>query len=84
MSGVKKLIDQGIDDHPADDEDKVPMAWTVAVLDDCYGCGDLRIELTLEEVGQAGYGQVAHLSPDGVRRLRGALDRALGELGLSV
>lgn len=83
MLGVKKLIEQGLDGHPPGDEEKLPTAWTVAVLDDCEECGDLRIELILEEVGRAGYGQIAHLSPDAVRRLRGALDRALGEIGLS-
>lgn len=83
MSGVKKLIEQGLDGHPADDEDKVPTAWTVAVLDDCYGCGDLRVELTVEEVGRAGYGQTAHLTPDQAVRLKAALERALGEIGFS-
>lgn len=78
---VKKLIAQGLDDHPADDEDKVPIAWTVAVLDDCEGCGDLRIEVTLEEVGRAGYGEIAHLSPEGARRLRDSITRALAEIG---
>lgn len=80
---VKKLIHQALDGHPADDDDKVPTAWTVAVLDDCEGCGDLRIELTLEEVGRAGYGQAAHLSPTAARELRDALARALGEIGLT-
>ena len=60
---MKKLIEQGLDDHPAGDGDKVPSAWSLAVLDDCAGCDDLRIELTVEEVGRSGYGQVAHLSP---------------------
>lgn len=83
MFSVKKLIAQGLDSHPPDDEEKIPTAWTVAVLDDCDGCADLRVELILEEVGRAGYGQTAHLSPDAVRQLRVALDRALGEIGLS-
>lgn len=78
---MKKLISQGFDDHPGDDEDKVPTAWTVAVLDDCQGCGDLRVELTLEEVGRAGYGETAHLSPEGARQLRDSINRALGEIG---
>jgi len=78
---MKKLIEQGLDDHPGNDDDKAPSAWSVAVLDDCDDCGDLRIEITLEEVGRAGYGEVAHLSPDGARRLRHALSRALGEIG---
>ena len=37
------------------------LAWAVASLDDCYACGDLRIELTLEEAGRPGAGLVAHL-----------------------
>ena len=78
---MKKLIEQGLDDHPGDDEDKVTTAWTVAVLDDCQGCGDLRVEVTLEEVGRAGYGEIAHLSPDGARRLRDSIGRALREIG---
>lgn len=78
---MKKLIEYGGDDHPEGDEDKVPCAWSVAVLDDCDACGDLRVELTLEEMGRAGYGEVAHLSPAGARRLREALTRALVEMG---
>ena len=84
MSVVKKLIDQGLDAHPPDDDDKVPVAWTVVVLDDCDGCQDLRVEVTLEEVGRAGYGQSAHLSPDLTRQLRDALNRALGEIGAAI
>lgn len=84
MPVVKKLIDQGLDAHPPDDDDKVPVAWTVVVLDDCDGCQDLRVELTLEEVGRPGYGQSAHLSPDLVRQLRDALNRALGEIGAAI
>lgn len=49
--------------------------------DDCEGCGDLRVVLTLEEVGRAGQGVVAHLAPPTARRLRGALAAALAELG---
>lgn len=78
---MKKLIGQGLDDHPRDEEDKAPSAWSVAVLDDCAGCGDIRIELTMEEVGRAGYGEVAHLSPAGARQLRQALTKALSEIG---
>lgn len=79
--GVKKLIEYGQDDHPDDDEDKARAAWAVAIMDDCGGCSDLRVELTLEEVGRPGYGQIAHLSPDGARRLTAALSAALEELG---
>jgi len=49
--------------------------------DDCEGCGDLRVVLTLEEVGRPGQGVVAHLSPATARRLRAALAAALAELG---
>ena len=79
---VKRLIEYGRDDHPEDaDTDKAQIAWAVAILDDCDGCDDLRVELTLEEVGHAGYGQVAHLSPATARALGEALNRALKELG---
>jgi hypothetical protein len=79
---VKKLIAYGRDDHPEDDAtDKAQAAWSVAVLDDCDGCGDIRVELVVEEVGQAGYGQVAHLAPDTARQLQLALGNALKELG---
>ena len=78
---MKKLADYGADDHPADDPERAQAAWAVALLDDCEECGDLRVELTLEEVGQAGRGVVAHLAPATARRLRGALATALRELG---
>jgi hypothetical protein len=79
---VKKLIDYGRDDHPEDaDTDRAQAAWSVAILDDCDGCADLRVELVLEEVGQAGYGKVAHLAPATARQLCDALRKALKELG---
>jgi hypothetical protein len=79
---VKRLIEYGRDDHPEDaDTDKAPNAWSVAILDDCDGCEDLRVELVLEELGQAGYGQVAHLAPATARQLAAALGRALKDLG---
>lgn len=53
----------------------------VGVSDDCDGCADLRVVLTLEEVGRAGTGVVAHLAPATARRLRGAIAAALRELG---
>jgi len=81
---MKKLIAYGRDDHPEDEDgDKAPSAWAVAILDDCPECADVRVELTLEEVGRAGYGQVAHLSPEGARRVGAALEQALKELGLA-
>jgi hypothetical protein len=78
---MKKLADYGTDDHPPDDPERAQAAWTVALLDDCEECADLRVELTVEEVGQAGRGVVAHLAPDTARRLRAALATALREMG---
>lgn len=78
---MKKLTDYGRDDHPADDPERAQLAWAVAIMDDCDGCDDLRIELTLEEVSRPGYGQVAHLAPATARRLSAALTTALKELG---
>jgi hypothetical protein len=78
---VKKLAGYGHDDHPADDPEKTQLAWSVVALDDCEECGDLRIELTLEEVGGPGAGLAAHLSPETARRLRALLAMALKEIG---
>lgn len=78
---VKKLADYGRDDHPADDLERVQVAWAVAVLDDCDECGDLRVELTVEEVGSPGSGLVAHLSVASARQLRSALTTALRDVG---
>ena len=41
----------------------------------------MRVVLTLEEIGRAGYGLSAHLDPDNARRLRAALRSALREVG---
>lgn len=82
LAGMKKLIQYGRDDHPdAEDSDKAQSTWVVTISDDCPDCADIRIDLTLEELGRPGYGQVAHLSVDGAQRLRAALARALTELG---
>lgn len=78
---MRKLADYGTDDHPADDPERAQAAWSVVLLDDCEGCDDLRVEVTLEEAGQAGRGVVAHLSPATARRLRAALATALKEMG---
>jgi hypothetical protein len=78
---VKRLAGYGLDDHPADDDEKAQLAWAVATLDDCDSCGDLRVELTLEEVGQPGAGLVAHLSPATARRMRALLKTALQDIG---
>jgi hypothetical protein len=63
-----------------DDERAAPISWNVAVSDD-YVDGEARVVLTVEELGHAGYGHVAHLSPAMARRLRDALRRALREIG---
>ncbi len=78
---VKKLVDYGRDDHPADDPDHAQVTWAIAVLDDCDGCDDLRVELTVEELGRPGTGLVAHLAPETARRLQAALRMALREVG---
>jgi hypothetical protein len=78
---MKKLADYGTDDHPPDDPERAQAAWSVVLLDDCEGCEDLRVEVTLEESGQAGRGVVAHLAPATARRLRAALATALKEMG---
>lgn len=78
---MKKLADYGLDDHPADDPERVQLAWAVAALDDCDVCGDPRVELTVEESGDPGAGLVGHLAPATARRLRAALATALREMG---
>jgi hypothetical protein len=78
---MKQLIEYGRDDHPDDDEDRSPVAWSVAVLDDCDGCGDIRVELVLEDIGRAGLGTVAHLAPTTARKLRRAIAAGLSAMG---
>jgi hypothetical protein len=80
---MRRSILDAFDDHPPDDDERPPSSWAVAVIDDCDGCGmgELRVVLTLEEVGRPGAGVVAHLAPDGARRLREALGSALREIG---
>lgn len=78
---MKKLADYGVDDHPPDDPERAQVAWAVALFDDCEECGDVRVELTLEESGRPGAGLVAHLAPATALRLRAALATALRELG---
>ena len=78
---MKKLVDYGRDDHPADDSDHARVTWAIAVRDDCDGCDDLRVELTVEELGRPGTGLVAHLAPETARRLQAALRTALREVG---
>ena len=77
---VKKSVDFDFDDHPDGDE-RPRTAWVVAVTDDCDGCEDVRVEVTLEEEGGAGTGVTAHLAPATARRLRAAIASALHEIG---
>ena len=58
---------RSIDDHPFDPselppgaEDAQPLSWAVAISDD-YDDAEPRVVLTVEEVGRAGAGLVAHL-----------------------
>ena len=78
---MRKSIDFSFDDHPGGDEERSRVAWAVAVFDDCEGCGDLRVELLLEDEGAHGTGVAAHLSPATARRVRAALGVALREIG---
>ena len=81
---MKKSIDFWFDDHPEDDEERPRVAWAVAIIDDCDGCNDLRVELTVEDEGRSGTGLTAHLAPATARRLRAALAAALRDVGEKV
>lgn len=61
-------------------DDVTPLSWTIAVSDD-YDDAEPRVQLTVEPLGEAGEGLVAHLSPTNARRLRRALADALREVG---
>lgn len=61
-------------------DDHVPVSWTISVCDD-YEDAEPRVQLTVEEIGSAGEGLVAHLAPESARRLRKALADALKEIG---
>jgi hypothetical protein len=80
---------RSIDDYPFDpadypphyeDDDLTAISWGVAVADD-YDDAEPRVVLTMEEVGKAGAGLVAHLNPTIARRLRLAIRDALREIG---
>jgi hypothetical protein len=80
-------VRRSFDDHPftpeelpPDDEDVQRLSWAVAISDD-YEDAEPRVVLTVEEVGRAGTGLVAHLPPGVARRLRVALRDALREVG---
>jgi hypothetical protein len=82
-SAVRRSIDDSVDDHPDDDDERPPVSWAVALSDDCDACGmgEPRVVLTMEEVGRAGLGLVAHLAPATARRMRAAIAAALREIG---
>lgn len=61
-------------------DDVTPLSWTIAVSDD-YDDAEPRVQLTVEKIGEAGDGLVAHLSPTNARRLRRAIADALREVG---
>lgn len=80
---------RSIDDHPFDpaedpvvaaDDELARLSWAVAIADD-YDDAEPRVVLTVEEVGKAGEGLVAHLLPEQARRLRVAIRDALREVG---
>ena len=78
---------RSIDDHPFDPSELPPgaddaalLSWAVAISDD-YDDAEPRVVLTVEEVGKAGAGLVAHLQPNEARRIRVALRDALREVG---
>lgn len=80
---------RSIDDYPFDPsdlpdgaDDAQQLSWAIAISDD-YDDAEPRVVLTLEEVGAAGEGLVAHLSPTMARRLRVAVRDALREIGES-
>jgi hypothetical protein len=80
-------VRRSIDDHPftpeelpPDDDDVQRLSWAVAISDD-YEDAEPRVVLTMEEVGRAGTGLVAHLPAGVARRLRVALRDALREVG---
>jgi hypothetical protein len=80
-------VRRSIDDHPfsleelpPSEEDLQHLSWAVAISDD-YDDAEPRVVLTVEEVGNAGAGLIAHLSAGTARRLRVALRDALREIG---
>jgi hypothetical protein len=80
---MRRSIDDypfSVDDLPVGADDATLVSWAVAISDD-YDDTESRVVLTVEEVGRAGEGLVAHLGPEHVRRLRVALRDALREIG---
>ena len=82
---MRRSIDDhaiGPDDLPPgwEDDELTPVSWAVAISDD-YDDAEPRVVLTVEELGAAGTGLVAHLTPVSARRLRAALRDGLAEVG---
>jgi hypothetical protein len=77
----RSIDDDQVPIPPSDDaEDLAAVNWALSICDD-YDDADPRLQLTVEEVGAAGTGMVAHLDADRARRLRLALATALKEIG---
>jgi len=77
----RSIDDDQVPLPPSDDaEDLTPVNWALSICDD-YDDAEPRLQLTVEEVGAAGTGLVAHLDPRRARRLRVALASALKEIG---
>ena len=74
------VVQLDMNDLPDGLDDPTPVAWTIAVSDD-YDDAEPRVQMTVERLGDAGNGLVAHLSPTNTRRLRIALADALKEIG---
>ena len=74
------VVQLDLNDLPDGLDDPTPVAWTIAVSDD-YDDAEPRVQMTVERLGDAGNGLVAHLSPTNARRLRTALADALKEVG---
>ena len=80
---MRRSIDDqplGAQQLPPGAEDATPLSWAVAVSDD-YDDAEPRVVLTVEEIGRAGAGLVAHLGAAQARRLRVALRDAPREIG---
>lgn len=78
---MKRSIDDGGDDKDPEESDFAPVWWRVKIEDGVLADGGYAVVLELEERGNPGLGQVAHLAPATARRLRLALKDALKELG---
>lgn len=74
------VVQLDLNDLPEGLDDPTPVAWTISVSDD-YDDAEPRVQMTVERLGAAGDGLVAHLSPNNARRLRTALADALKEIG---